>query len=475
MKKILSLLLALAMVLSLCACGAQDTPGSSVPDTTSAQTDPTDPSKQTEPESTAPSSEPTQPTGSTPCEHQTEVISILDPACTQSGSIISACTLCGEEFTDEIPALGHSFRDATCTQAKTCTACGITEGNALGHSYVSGKCDRCDTKMPGYEDTPSGCDHNYKLTSQKAATCTEPGSFTYTCSKCSVSYVETIAATGHNYADATCDKPRTCSVCAATEGKALGHSYSNYRCIRCGAEDPNKPTAFTITVRSDKKENIADVTVTLYVDGSSTPAGTAKTDINGKATIPTKAGSSYTVILSDIPEGLKAKESYTFGSMITNVTLTSVSYTTPTDHSNGNYKVGSTMGDFTLTDTDGVSYTLSELLKQKDLVILNFWYVACAPCKAEFPYLEAVHKNYSDNVQLLTMSHWDSEESIKQLRQQMGVTFPMIKEDIGFREGFGMTMYPTTVFIDKSGKILKIDVGGYKSEQELVSIIESFL
>ena len=133
------------------------------------------------------------------------------------------------------------------------------------------------------------------------------------------------------------------------------------------------------------------------------------------------------------------------------------------------------MGDFTLTDTDGNSYTLSELLKEKDLVILNFWYVACAPCKAEFPYLEAIHNNYADNVQLLTMSHWDSEDSIKELRQQMGVTFPMIKEDIGFKEGFGLSMYPTTVYIDRSGNILKIDVGGYKSEQELVNIIEGFL
>jgi thioredoxin-related protein len=62
-----------------------------------------------------------------------------------------------------------------------------------------------------------------------------------------------------------------------------------------------------------------------------------------------------------------------------------------------------------------------------------------------------------------------------ELRQQMGVTFPMIRENIGFKEGFGMTMYPTTVFIDRTGKILKIDVGGYKSEQELIDIIERYL
>lgn len=474
MKKILALLLALAMILSLCACGTETDPAASTPETTGGQPDPTGTSTQTEPTGNTVGSEPTQPSGEAPCVHELEVVHTQNSTCTEPGLMILECTLCGYKITQESTALGHSFTDATCTKGKTCTVCGVAEGDALGHHYVSGKCDRCGAKMPGYEEKPSSCSHNYKISQQKAPTCTEKGSFTYSCSACGDSYVETTEANGHHFSDATCDKPQTCTVCAATEGKSLGHSYSNYRCTRCGTEDPNKPTAFTVTIRSDKGKTIEGVTVTVYVDGASTPAGSAKTGSNGKATIPMDGGSSYKVILSDIPTGFTAKESYTFKSMITNINLISVSYTTPTDHSNGNYKVGSTMGEFTLTDTDGIRYTLSDLLKDKDMVILNFWFVACAPCKAEFPYLEAIHNNY-ENVQLLTMSHWDSEDSIKELRQQMGVTFPMIREDIGFKEGFGLIMYPTTVFIDSSGKILKIDVGGYKSEQELVNIIEAFL
>ena len=42
----------------------------------------------------------------------------------------------------------------------------------------------------------------------------------------------------HSYAPATCTEPKKCS-CGATEGKALGHNYSNGVCTVCGAKDPN--------------------------------------------------------------------------------------------------------------------------------------------------------------------------------------------------------------------------------------------
>ena len=29
----------------------------------------------------------------------------------------------------------HTFQEATCTQAKTCSKCGATEGEALGHTF----------------------------------------------------------------------------------------------------------------------------------------------------------------------------------------------------------------------------------------------------------------------------------------------------------------------------------------------------
>ena len=79
----------------------------------------------------------------------------------------------------------HAWSDATCTSPKTCTDCGATEGNALGHNYISEV-----TKQP---------------------TCTIAGVKTYICFACGDSYTESIPATGvHIYDD---EYDPTCNEC----------------------------------------------------------------------------------------------------------------------------------------------------------------------------------------------------------------------------------------------------------------------
>ncbi len=97
----------------------------------------------------------------------------------------------------------HSFSEKTCTEAAICSNCGLKEGLALGHdcellSCVSGsECLRCGEQV----DSDSNI---------------------------------------HNFAEAKCTRPRTCTDCGATRGAALGHSFSEVTCnegsvcIRCG-------------------------------------------------------------------------------------------------------------------------------------------------------------------------------------------------------------------------------------------------
>lgn len=88
---------------------------------------------------------------------------------------------------------------------------------------------------------PVLCAHQYQVTGQSDATCTADGSMTYTCSRCGDSYVETFAATGHHYQEATCLMPQICTVCEAEVGEALGHTYQDGSCIRCQKLDPKDP------------------------------------------------------------------------------------------------------------------------------------------------------------------------------------------------------------------------------------------
>ena len=124
--------------------------------------------------------------------------------CTVAGVRTFTCSVCNATKTETIPANGHQWEDATCTAPKTCSVCSATDGNALGHNFGE-----------------------WSVT--KAATCTEKGEKIRTCQRegCDAKETEEIAASGHQWEDATCTAPKTCSVCKITEGEAKGHTWNN--------------------------------------------------------------------------------------------------------------------------------------------------------------------------------------------------------------------------------------------------------
>ncbi len=80
-------------------------------------------------------------------EHNYNSVVLLKSTCTERGCILYTCSICGDQYAEETPALGHDYVDevteaATCEDTgiltKTCSRCGdvVTETiDALGHDY----------------------------------------------------------------------------------------------------------------------------------------------------------------------------------------------------------------------------------------------------------------------------------------------------------------------------------------------------
>ncbi len=68
---------------------------------------------------------------------------LFENACehTYDNACDATCNKCGEERT-----VTHDFADADCDTPKTCTVCGATEGNALGHTPENDDKD-CSTAL----------------------------------------------------------------------------------------------------------------------------------------------------------------------------------------------------------------------------------------------------------------------------------------------------------------------------------------
>ena len=112
-----------------------------------------------------------------PCTHNFAETQRQEPDCTHDGFVRSVCTICSEEKTETLPALGHKFgteasdslaQAATCTEAARyyvrCERCGavssqqtVASGDPLGHDYARGICRRCgDRRDSGFADVAAG-------------------------------------------------------------------------------------------------------------------------------------------------------------------------------------------------------------------------------------------------------------------------------------------------------------------------------
>ena len=114
----------------------------------------------------------------------------------------------------------HDWQEATCTEPKTCSVCGKTEGEALGHIWEEATCTEPKTcKKCGETKGESLGGHNWE-----EATCAHP----LTCSKCG----ETIGvALKHWWEKDTCTEPKTCKTCGKRTGRELGHDCADATCM----------------------------------------------------------------------------------------------------------------------------------------------------------------------------------------------------------------------------------------------------
>ena len=159
---------------------------------------------------------------------------VVPPTCTAMGYTEYTCS-CGYSYRDSyIEKTRHAWDEGVTTILASCTADGLM-------TYTCKNCSATKTEI-------ISAGHKWSEVVTVEKTCTTDGSKTKTCTECGKVEVEIIPA-GHDWnegiiiVEPTCkaegSKVCACKVCGATQTvaiPALGHTYVNGVCTRCGVK-----------------------------------------------------------------------------------------------------------------------------------------------------------------------------------------------------------------------------------------------
>lgn len=238
--------------------------------------------------------------------------------------------------------------------------------------------------------------------------------------------------------------------------------------------ESNGKVEYTVSVQTIGGRPVSDLTFHIYKGDDLTAYG--ETDENGIGKVMLTPADNYTIELSTSKlEGYNVEARYSFEGNAASITLTS-SVIADTDLTGVNYKLGDIMRDFSVTTTDGTEFKLSEALKTKKAVLINFWYSTCSPCINEFPYMQSAYEKFSDDIEVIALNNYyaDTENTVKDFKAAHGLTFPVAKDYSALGTAFNLQGYPTSIIVDRYGTICLIEIGGLTSEKPFVAAFEHF-
>jgi len=117
------------------------------------------------------------------------------------------------------------------------------------------------------------------------------------------------------------------------------------------------------------------------------------------------------------------------------------------------FQTGKSISNAKLVTLDKKKYNLKELAGK--VVVLNFWFINCPPCRMEIPHLNKVTETYKDRDDVVFLAvALDEAYDLKQFLKEMPFNYGIVDGGRYIASQYGITLYPTHVVLDKEGKVI---------------------
>lgn len=119
---------------------------------------------------------------------------------------------------------------------------------------------------------------------------------------------------------------------------------------------------------------------------------------------------------------------------------------------NPTLKIGQKMPAFKLNDMNGKVY-IKDSLKGK-VIVMNFWFKACGPCKQEMPYLNGLADYYKDNREVAFIGASTDDSVVCEAFLQKNIfKYHIVPKCRDLADKWNIHSFPINIVIDKQGKI----------------------
>ena len=113
-----------------------------------------------------------------------------------------------------------------------------------------------------------------------------------------------------------------------------------------------------------------------------------------------------------------------------------------------------------------------------DVLVVNFWYAACAPCRVEAPELAEVHESFRDDgVDFLGVNLYDGAEASQAFAETYGIEYPsaLTTVDGSIKLAFAgetpLNAVPVTHVLDRDGRVAARLIGQISDASILETLV----
>lgn len=140
----------------------------------------------------------------------------------------------------------------------------------------------------------------------------------------------------------------------------------------------------------------------------------------------------------------------------------------------GKPAMGKDAKPFSVTDIKGKKYSLDKL--KGKIVVVNFWFMECKPCRMEIPELNKVVDKYGGKGIVFLGMSTNSKAQIEKFLEKNEFKYNIVPDSMAVAGKYGVTGFPTHMIIDRDSKVAYFSSGyGPGTIDELTGAIEQLI